>query len=113
MFRKSVSLTLALVYAVTIPTLFAVHIHPLGIGSGAQVLTAAAVGSKLSAPGASESGMCQLCLRLTSISLPQLDSGLISIRPLSQSFRPFEISTISLLLFCSVDLRAPPVALLG
>jgi hypothetical protein len=110
MSRKTLAAILALTYALTIPVLLAVHIHPLGIGSGVQAFSVATAGSRLSASDATESTSCQLCSRLTSIALPRLDSSLISLQEFPQSLHPFETSTISLLLFPSVDLRAPPVS---
>lgn len=109
MFRKTLAAFLALTYALTIPVLLAVHIHPLGIGSGVQAFSVATAESRHSSSDIAESTSCQLCSRLTSIGLPQLDSSLISLQQFPQSFHPSETTTISLLLFRSVDLRAPPV----
>ncbi len=109
MFRKTLAALLALTYALTIPVLLAVHIHPLGIGSGVQAFSVATAGSQHATSDVSESTSCQLCSRLTSIGLPQLDPSLISLQKFPQSFHPSETTTISLLLFRSVDLRAPPL----
>jgi hypothetical protein len=109
MSRKTLAAILALTYALTIPILLVVHIHPLGIGSGVQAFSVANADPRLPASNATESASCQLCSRLTSIGLPQLDSSLVSLQQFPQSFQPSETTTISLLIFCSVDLRAPPV----
>lgn len=113
MSRKTISAILAVTYALTIPVLLVVHVHPLGIGSGTQVFSVATSGFGLSRSQVTDSASCQLCPRLASLDLPQAGSSPVSPQQFLQSFSPFEISTISLLLFRSVDLRAPPAAFLA
>ncbi len=108
MFRKTITSALILLYALTIPTLLAFHIHALGIGTGNVGHTACQGATTPTGSSSTQSASCQICSRLASLNLFQVDSERSAIEPYGQRFEPLEVATYSHRFLHTCQLRAPP-----
>ena len=106
--RKVITSVLISVYLVTIPTLLAFHVHPLGIGSGQVAIIPSASEMLPSSSGATKSVACQICSRLASVDLLLIDSESFVLEHYGQLSEFSQGQTFPRLLLQSVQLRAPP-----
>ena len=108
MCRKILTAALILIYGVTVPTLLVVHTHPLGFGSGNTIISARDSVTPPPNSSLSQSASCQICSRLASMNLFQINCEQFAAEQYRHYTPLFEAPTLPCPSVYTFQLRAPP-----